>query len=246
MNTILTVTDEKTTRLVTRVLGPGYSIRSVEGSEEAVRAAMAFPTELVILDLEMPRMSGADLLRRIGRDTPVILLVGEEPNAAYSTVIKGLSEGLGRASQLLLKPIDPDKLRARVADILERLAQGSRQKIRVLLPELHHKASGRIDATKIAEYLDVPLKQLAPALGATYQAIHKTPDAPSLQAGLLPIKRSLELLRGSFGDDSIVRAWLNSTTPALGERTPLSVLLEEGGGDAVRTLLDNALEGLAH
>src|SRR2546421_5517789 len=107
MNTILTVTDEKTTRVVTSALGPSYSIRSVEGPEEAVRAAMTSPTELVILDLEMPRMSGADLLRRIGRDTPVILLVGEEPSAVYSTVIKGLSEGLDRASQLLLKPIDP-------------------------------------------------------------------------------------------------------------------------------------------
>jgi len=243
-NTILAGPDEKTKRAVTKALGSEYSIRVVEGAEDAVRAATASTTELVILDLEMPRLSGADLLRQLRRDTPVILLMSKAPGAGFPSVLKGLSEGFDRPSQLVLKPIDPEALRNRVSHVLERLSGRGRQKIRVWLPELHHPPSGRIDATKIAEYLDVPLKQLAPALGATYQAVHKTPDSPPLQAGLLPIKRSLELLRGAFGDDATVRAWLNSAHPALGDRTPLSLLLEEGGGDAVRTLLENALEGL--
>ena len=241
-NTIVAVTDEKTKRAVTKALGSDYSIRVVERAEEAVRAATASTTELVILDLEMP--SGADLLRQLGRDTPVILLMSKAPGAGFPSVLKGLSEGFDRPSQLVLKPIDPKALRNRVSHVLERLSGRRRQKIRVWLPDLHHSPSGRVDATKIAEYLNVPLKQLAPALGATYQAVHKTPAAPSLQAGLLPIKRSLELLKGAFGDDATVRAWLNSAHPALGDRTPLALLLEEGGGDAVRTLLENALEGL--
>jgi hypothetical protein len=92
----------------------------------------------------------------------------------------------------------------------------------------------------------LPLISRSPA-GWQFNLIHLfKPDPISLplQAGLLPIKRSLELLRGAFGDDATVRAWLNSAHPALGDRTPLSLLLEEGGGDAVRTLLENALEGL--
>jgi CheY-like chemotaxis protein len=243
-NTIVAVTDERTKRAVTRALGSDHSIRMVEGPEETLRAATAATTELVILDLEMPNLSGADLLRRLGRDMPVILLMSKVPRGGFSSVLRGLSEGFDRPSQLVLKPIDPEALRNRVSHVLELLPGRRRQKIRVLLPELHDTPSGRIDAAKIAAYLDVPLKQLAPALRASYQAIHKTPDSPAAQAGLVPIKRSLELLRSAFADDSTVRAWLNSAHPALGDRTPLSVLLEEGGGDAVRTLLDNALEGL--
>jgi hypothetical protein len=111
---------------------------------------------------------------------PVILLISKVPRGGFSSVLKGLSEGFDRPSQLVLKPIDPEALRNRVSHVLELLPGRRRQRIRVLLPELHDTPSGRIDAAKIAAYLDVPLKQLAPALRASYQAIHKTPDSPSL------------------------------------------------------------------
>ena len=54
------------------------------------------------------------------------------------------------------------------------------------LEELHDPESGRLDARRIAEYLDIPLRALADALGKKYTTVHKTPAAPSLQPDLRP------------------------------------------------------------
>ena len=113
----------------------------------------------------------------------------------------------------------------------------------VPLPELHSQTSGRIDAGKIAAFLDVPLPKVAAALGASYAAVHKTPDAPSLQQGLGPIKRSLTLVSRGTRNRREARIWLNTPHPDLGEKTPLEVILS-GRADAVVTLLENAIVGL--
>lgn len=111
------------------------------------------------------------------------------------------------------------------------------------LPELHDPATGRIDAARVAAYLHVPLTQLAAALGKKYPTVYKTPAAPSLQAGLAPIKRSLEILEQVIVDRPTILAWLNSPHPDLGMRTPMCVILE-GHGDALETILENALMGI--
>ena len=113
----------------------------------------------------------------------------------------------------------------------------------VTLPELSDPATGRLDADRIAEYLGVPLSQLASALGKRYQTLHKTPAAPSVQDGLRPIKASLDILAQVIGDQTTIRIWLNSPHPDLGLRTPLRVILE-GHAGAVETILANAVEGI--
>ena len=113
----------------------------------------------------------------------------------------------------------------------------------VPLTELHNPMSGRIDAGKVADFLGVTLPQVAAAVGASYAAVHKTPDASSLQKGLGPIKRSLALLSRVTRNKRDARAWLNSPHPDLGEKTPLEVMLS-GHADAVVTLLENAIAGL--
>lgn len=111
------------------------------------------------------------------------------------------------------------------------------------LAELHNQASGRIDAGRIAAFLDIPLPKVAAALGASYAAVHKTPDAPSLQAALGPIQRSLILIDRGTRNRREARIWLNSPHPDLGEKTPLEVILS-GRADAVVALLENAIAGL--
>jgi hypothetical protein len=113
--------------------------------------------------------------------------------------------------------------------------------VSVVLGELHAD-SGRISAAKIAEFLHIPLSQLAEGLSAKYPAVHKTPDASSLQVGLGPIKRSLELIASVTRDDNEARAWLNSPHPDLENATPLQMILR-GKADAVVTLLENAING---
>lgn len=113
----------------------------------------------------------------------------------------------------------------------------------VPLAELHNALSGRIDARRVADFLAVALPQIAAAVGASYPAVHKTPDASNLQKGLGPIKRSLALISRRTRNRREARAWLNSPHPDLGEKTPLEVMLS-GRADAIVTLLENAIAGL--
>jgi hypothetical protein len=113
----------------------------------------------------------------------------------------------------------------------------------VELPELHDPDSGRLDAQRIADYLDVPLTQLAAALGRNYRTLYKTPASVAVQPGLRPIKLSLDILSRVFGEPAIVRAWLNAPHPDLGQRTPLSVILE-GHATIVAAMLQDAIEGI--
>src|SRR5438477_630298 len=63
----------------------------------------------------------------------------------------------------------------------------------VPLPELHDPDSGRLDAQRIANYLGVPLSQLAAALGKKYTTVYKTPASVGVQAGLRSIYLSLQI-----------------------------------------------------
>jgi len=112
----------------------------------------------------------------------------------------------------------------------------------VTLTELHDPNSGRIDARRVAEYLNISLKDLAQALKKNYTAVQKTPTAVSLQAALRPIKRSLQILEEVLGDRPSVLAWWNSPHTDLGLRSPLEVLLG-GQGQAVADMLEAAVMG---
>lgn len=124
-------------------------------------------------------------------------------------------------------------------------APGDSRKLRVVLPELHDRASGRLDASRIAEYLALPLSKLASAAGAAYGTVHKTPSAESLQPALRPIKRSLEILLDLIGDHRTILAWLNSPHPLLDKQTPIQII-EQGKADELETILENAVAGVPY
>ena len=115
--------------------------------------------------------------------------------------------------------------------------------IAVTLEQLHSPRTGRIDAGRVAGFLAVSVARLASALDASPAAVHKTPDALSLQPRLAPLKRALELIVQGTRDRREALAWLNSAHPDLGGETPLQVILG-GHADAVVTLLENAIAGL--
>ena len=144
------------------------------------------------------------------------------------------------------KPAEVDQLVARVERVLtrrERRPAATATRISVRLPGLHDAETGRIDAAKVAEFIGVPLADLARGIGARYTTVHKTPASPALQAALAPIKRSLEVLDQVVGNRGSVRAWLNSQHPDLGLRTPLQAIVE-GHADALCNILENAIQGL--
>lgn len=104
--------------------------------------------------------------------------------------------------------------------------------------------SGRLDASRIAAALGVPLKSLATALEVGYTTVHKTPDSPALQAGLAPFASVLAMLDQVFdGDSRRVLAWLQSEQHALGNRTPRDAMLVPGGVVGVEQFVAGAWIG---
>lgn len=129
-----------------------------------------------------------------------------------------------------------------VQDQLQTLLRGAGG-LQVILPELHDKASGRIDAQKLAVYMGVPLKQLAEGLQLNYKAIHRNPSADAFQSSLKPVKRSLEILHEFFNKPQTVRVWLNTSHPDLDGRTALEMILAHQPNAVVR-ILENAAAGV--
>jgi hypothetical protein len=81
---------------------------------------------------------------------------------------------------------------------------------KVTLPELRNVESGRLDARRIAEYLDVPLSRWLPPWGGRTKPF-QGPGCTPLQAGLRPIESSL---RSSIRSATAPQSWHGSTAPS--------------------------------
>jgi len=137
------------------------------------------------------------------------------------------------------------ELKSQIASVQEQLQTMLRGAgaLQVILPELHDKASGRVDAQKLAVYMGVPLKRLAESLQLNYKAIHRNPSAESFQSALKPLKRSLEILHEFFNKPETVRAWLNTPHPDLDGSTALETIFANNP-NAVLRILENAAAGV--
>jgi hypothetical protein len=99
-------------------------------------------------------------------------------------------------------------------------------------------ASGRLDATKIAKRLGVPIARLATLVGVSRQALSQTPDSPGIQAALEPTARMLHTLDESL-DASDEPKWLRASHPSLGGKSPLDLVMS-GEADVVARILESA------
>jgi type IV pilus assembly protein PilB len=118
---VLVVDDDGSTRMVARVLleSIGYRVTEAEDGLVAVGKLKERAYDLVILDLDMPRMDGRELLARVrqGLNTiglPVIVLTGSGGESAEVEMM-----GLG-ADDYIRKPIDPPRFISRVQAVLRR------------------------------------------------------------------------------------------------------------------------------
>jgi hypothetical protein len=136
------------------------------------------------------------------------------------------------------------EIRSQIAKLEEQLRSLNVAEVpKVILPELHDAATGRVDAQKVAEFMGVPLKQLSEGLGLNYKAVHRSPTSASFQKSLMPVKRSLEYLQLAFQKPGVIRAWLNTAHPMLEGQTALETILE-GKAFAIERLLGNAWRGV--
>ena len=114
----LVVDDSMTIRrIVIKALGIVGITDATEAGDgvEAIKALQAGGYDLILLDWNMPKMTGIDTLRTIrqaGNKTPVIMVTTE---AEKSRVIEAIKTG---ANDYLIKPFSPDQQAAKVKNVL--------------------------------------------------------------------------------------------------------------------------------
>ena len=115
---ILIVDDEESVRtFFATYLGETYSCEVAANAQEALDILAREPFALVVTDMQMPGLSGIELLRKITehyRDTAVIIVSGI---ARTQRVMDAIRVG---ASDYLIKPCDLDVLTISVERALER------------------------------------------------------------------------------------------------------------------------------
>jgi two-component system NtrC family sensor kinase len=117
-NRILIVDDEESVlNLFAAYLGETYSCETAANAQEALDILSRAPFALVITDMQMPGLSGIELLRKITEyyeDTAVVIVSGI---ARTQRVMDAIRVG---ASDYLIKPCDLDVLTISVERALER------------------------------------------------------------------------------------------------------------------------------
>ncbi|MDF3300328.1 response regulator transcription factor [Streptomyces tropicalis] len=116
---ILIVDDEPAVReaLQRSLAFEGYGTEVAVDGADALEKAAAYQPDLVVLDIQMPRMDGLTAARRIrgtGDTTPILMLTARD---TVGDRVTGLDAG---ADDYLVKPFELDELFARIRALLRR------------------------------------------------------------------------------------------------------------------------------
>jgi DNA-binding NtrC family response regulator len=116
---ILVVEDDDSLRRVThaQLERCGYETSVAADAPEALAVLEKQPIDLVLTDLNLPGMSGLELLNRIRIEYPEISVVIITAYGTIETAVAAIKAG---AYDYIAKPVHPDELRALVNRVLER------------------------------------------------------------------------------------------------------------------------------
>ena len=107
---VMVVDDERdirdgSERILTRA---GYEVVIASNGNEALDLLTSEPVSIVLLDLKMPGIDGMEVLERINRDFPSILVIIITGFATVETAIEAMKQS---AYDFIPKPFEPDQLR---------------------------------------------------------------------------------------------------------------------------------------
>jgi CheY-like chemotaxis protein len=114
VNRLLVVDDDADIRVLLALSldGTGWTVATAPGGEAALAACAAGEADALLLDLEMPGVSGRDVLDSLAGSVPVVAIT-----AFHDPVLTRELLALG-ALAVLGKPFDPARLAGEVAGAL--------------------------------------------------------------------------------------------------------------------------------
>ena len=128
---VVVVDDEELARVVLREYFAAHEefviIAECGNGFEAVKAVMEKKPDLLVLDVQMPKLDGFDVLELIGTDIPVIFATAYDQYAIKAFQV--------HAVDYLLKPFGPERLAEALARARARIGAGGKGPARALVSE---------------------------------------------------------------------------------------------------------------
>ncbi|CAK0743931.1 two-component system, sensor histidine kinase and response regulator [Gammaproteobacteria bacterium] len=213
-------------KILIGMFSSGYDVAIATNGEEALQATAAFIPDLILLDIELPKLDGYEVCIRLKgdprtRSIPIIFLTGRDNELDEA---KGLQLG---ASDYITRPFCPDVAIARVEnhlalkrhqDVMEQMIkelkearelaeQASRSKgefLSNMSHEIRTPMNAILGLTDLALSLQMPLKvrdylaKIANSSKSLLRIINDILDFSKIEAGKLELEMSDFLLRDVF------------------------------------------------
>lgn len=155
---VLIADDEPRIRKVITLLlkDEGYDVKTVENGQQAVEAVAEFLPDVVLLDQQMPLLTGVEALERIKQIRPEQVIVFVTAFGSISLAVDAVKKG---AYDFIEKPFDNDKLLLTV----RRAAEHSRLKgeVDILKSRLNNKKISIIGETTGLRQVIAQVKRVA-------------------------------------------------------------------------------------
>jgi CheY-like chemotaxis protein len=208
-------------------------------AEELINSVVVDEPDVVLLDLEMPGLSGWELIKRLREVSPGIPILFLSANPDWSALERD------PLIEMVKSPCDPNEVIHRILRLVHGVSQedsSHRYRLPNLVVDELRSDSGRIDAKLVADMFDISVPVLARVIGAGEQALYKTPDAKSVQSKLVDFERIAWGLLKLTGSVKGLRIWLNAPNPELDKELPIDYI-KEGHVEDVAAMVEDALLG---
>jgi LmbE family N-acetylglucosaminyl deacetylase len=114
---LLVEDDDVLASVLTEILAPAADVRWAPSAEEALRILPAQRWDLVIADIDLPGMSGIDLIVHVKVAQPVVATLVVSGRTAFDDAVAAIRAG---ADDYLAKPIEPQPLLDKARELIDR------------------------------------------------------------------------------------------------------------------------------
>ncbi|GAB3654899.1 response regulator transcription factor [Streptomyces sparsus] len=208
MASVLVVEDDQFVRsaLIRHLTEASHTVRSVGTALEALREVAQIGFDVVVLDLGLPDLDGAEALKMLRGITqvPVIIATARDDE---SEIVRLLNAG---ADDYLVKPFSVEHLSARMAAVLRR-SRGAES-----------PAAAEDTAIRVGGLVVDPMRRQARLDGTTLDLTRREFDLLAFLAGrpgvVVPRRELLaQVWQQSYGDDQTIDVHLSWLRRKLGE-----------------------------